>query len=701
MKSIFLILCQIFFSILSGYTQISGLSGDKKFNDFQPLESGGVLPRDFIISLDESYELQKSNSDYNDKKSYVNDFEEFQYASDFYMNVLLRSGDVIFGDTVTEFLNRVKNIILASNPAVRDKIRVYTLRSEEVNAFTSDGGIVIVTTGLLARLHNEAELAFVLCHEVNHYIQKHSIKFYGASERSSSSYGYEYSSNVTSLFKYSRDLEFEADLYGVKLFLKTSYHPSAIQTAFDILAYSEFPNEFILPDPHFFNDASYELPLAYFADTLIVPTANENNDDESATHPNIKKRRIAIQKTMNATFDTIGYYYIVDEGWFNYIRKICKLDLCQTGIDNGNYKTAMLFSYQQLQELPGNLFLEKKMGEALYGYALFGYVETEKKVIIHDTLKPVREQFYQLMNKMPEIEMQILALHYNWMLYRMDTNDYEIKNVCAHLIKRIATKYKTPSDSLVFSGRKSKLYWKNAFLLIPDQEEFIRQFKQIESAPIEKHRNYRSNNSRKFRIYAIGADKVILMEPIYLKHTNLSDESVRFVASGKSKEALADKILNCADKLDLDVEYFDPIEFDSTDTQKFRDMGVISKWFMKALVASSNNINVSNFYHDELLDISNRYQTDFVAWTGIVTYLEPEEFAAGKIIIGILLPPFLPLVIADLTTNNYTYYVTIVANIRTGEIVANYLNESRMTDSDELQEANLYFILQQIKTKLP
>ncbi len=680
------------------YSQNASAPESLHLSNYQRLTSQGALPLDFRISQDENYNLQKSGEDYLDKKSYVNDFQEFQYASDFYMNILLRSGAVVFGDTVSQYLNRVKNIILASNPEIRDKIRIYTLRSEEVNAFTSDGGIIIVTTGLFERLNNEAELAFILCHEVNHYIQKHSIKFYGAAENNKSTYGYEYVDNVTSLFKYSRNLESEADLFGAKLFMKTQYNPDAIKSAFDILAFSDYPSLFELPDKNFFNDAFYQLPSDYFAASLIPPFINENTDDEKATHPSIKKRREAIQKTLNAAFDTTGYDFLVDENWFNCIKIICRYDLSQTAIDEGNYGSAILRSLQQLQSERGDKYFEKKMADALYGYALFGY-QKKKAVTVRDSAMLSREQFYQLTSTIPELEMQILALRYNWLLYQKDTMDSVRLQICGHLMRRITTKYETMPETFVFIGAKSPDYWKNAFHEIPDQQHFIELFNQNKIATNKRPVSYRSNSSKKFKIYAIGAEKVILMEPVYIKHTNLDEDAVAYVASGKAKEALAEKIFDCADKLDLAIEYFDPIEFDSTATQKFNDMAMINTWFIKALEANTRKIDVSNFYHEDLIKIADRYQTDFVAWTGVITYVEPEQMAALKIVVGILMPPFLPLVVADLTTNNYTYYLTIVANIRTGEIIANYINESRMTDSDELQKSNLYFILQQIKTK--
>lgn len=48
--------------------------------------------------------------------------------------------------------------------------------TEDINAFAAPGGYIFLTKGLYRRLHNEAELAGVLGHEIGHVIRKHHIK---------------------------------------------------------------------------------------------------------------------------------------------------------------------------------------------------------------------------------------------------------------------------------------------------------------------------------------------------------------------------------------------------------------------------------------------------------------------------------------------------------------------------------------------
>ena len=50
------------------------------------------------------------------------------------------------------------------------------LESDNINAFATPGGFILVTKGLVARMKSEAELAGVLGHEITHVIQKHHLK---------------------------------------------------------------------------------------------------------------------------------------------------------------------------------------------------------------------------------------------------------------------------------------------------------------------------------------------------------------------------------------------------------------------------------------------------------------------------------------------------------------------------------------------
>lgn len=115
------------------------------------------------------------------------------------------------------------------------------IESDELNAFSLPGGWVYIYTGLLKHLDNEAELAFVLGHEVGHIVGRHAIKrlqvIYGINFLLSLAFKEHQPSPVEQkilnvlfnivLAGYSRQEEFEADAMGVYFAGKAGWNPVA------------------------------------------------------------------------------------------------------------------------------------------------------------------------------------------------------------------------------------------------------------------------------------------------------------------------------------------------------------------------------------------------------------------------------------------------------------------------------------------
>ncbi|NQY74289.1 MAG: M48 family metalloprotease [Candidatus Margulisbacteria bacterium] len=115
------------------------------------------------------------------------------------------------------------------------------LDSPVINAFALPGGFVYVTRGILAEMNSEAELAFVLGHEISHVAAKHGA------ERMSQQQGLGFLNlgarillgtndlglagdlvNIgveLGLRGYGRNHEFEADLIGLKYVYWAKFHP--------------------------------------------------------------------------------------------------------------------------------------------------------------------------------------------------------------------------------------------------------------------------------------------------------------------------------------------------------------------------------------------------------------------------------------------------------------------------------------------
>jgi predicted Zn-dependent protease len=131
-------------------------------------------------------------------------------------------------------------------PAAKD-MRIYVLRVPEFNAMMFPSGFAVVFSGLLLRMRNEAQLAGVIAHESGHFLRRHMIRQWrdmrrktdilsiggmlaGVGGAGAGVYLGDYVQlaqlgTLLSLFRYSRELEAEADAMGLRLIAEAGYSP--------------------------------------------------------------------------------------------------------------------------------------------------------------------------------------------------------------------------------------------------------------------------------------------------------------------------------------------------------------------------------------------------------------------------------------------------------------------------------------------
>lgn len=84
---------------------------------------------------------------------------------------------VVYEDAeLTAYLENVGARLLAANDTRGVSIRVRVLKDPYLNAFALPNGSIYFHSGLLARLENEAQLATVFAHELEHFLQRHTLR---------------------------------------------------------------------------------------------------------------------------------------------------------------------------------------------------------------------------------------------------------------------------------------------------------------------------------------------------------------------------------------------------------------------------------------------------------------------------------------------------------------------------------------------
>ncbi|KFN44300.1 M48 family metallopeptidase [Arenimonas oryziterrae] len=188
-------------------------------------------------------------------------------------------------------------------------LRIYIVEMPYFNASMAPNGILIVWTGALLRMQNEAELALVLGHEFGHYRERHSLQQWRRIKKSSallSTFGILTAgagvglagqlagiAGGASMMKFSRDKEREADRIGFGKLVEQGYDPHVGERLWDGMLREENARDYGKPMPVFASHpqtAERRDDLKAAADAVASPGKELGEDRyRAAVHPFLKQ----------------------------------------------------------------------------------------------------------------------------------------------------------------------------------------------------------------------------------------------------------------------------------------------------------------------------------------------------------------------------------------------------------------------------
>jgi predicted Zn-dependent protease len=166
---------------------------------------------------------------------------------------ILSTRKVFDNKAATGYLNVLERAlaIYSDRPETFGGYHVLIMDSDEINAFSAPGGLILVSRGLLRCAQNEDEVAAILAHETSHVVLKHGLNAIKESRKTealknlavtgANTLGGSNVQQLTDIFKdsigdivntmvnngYSRDLEFQADQMALKIMRNAGYDPRA------------------------------------------------------------------------------------------------------------------------------------------------------------------------------------------------------------------------------------------------------------------------------------------------------------------------------------------------------------------------------------------------------------------------------------------------------------------------------------------
>lgn len=652
--------------------------------DYQPIKSVGAIPEELTQNTKKKIALDLKEINQKDKE--LNKQERnFTIHSNYAIERQLRGGNILLNDEITAYVNNVVDNLLVNNPQLRKELSIYVTKVPEVNAYCMGKGYIFVNIGLISQVENEAQLAYVLAHEISHYVKRHNFDTYVEVKKVDKVKTFE--DRVLQLFSFSKENELEADTYGFELFKNSSYSIEEVVKAFDVLKYSYLPIDEIPFDSSFFNDEFYRLPKKYFLAQVQQIKDDESYDDTKSTHPNISRRKENIRALAEVVSNDNKKIFITSKERFLRVRDICRFELCRLYLVERSYLNSITTAYILLKKYPQNIYLKKIVLKSLYAMCLYkdGYLmysdDSYRKAPIPDYTKTEgqSQQLNYLLDKMPRDEMVVLSLKYAWKNHIQYPNDFLFKEISDSLFTSLTKKHKLALGDFYNELQDGKsindpaVYYKYAFIeYLKNDKEFKEKFELL-SVGVTKSsvalqaftlppKTDKKTKSNVVAVKKLEIKKVIVIDPFYNKiDRTLSETSVYSIAD-KNQQDLVEFIKMNAKSRKIGYEIIDPGNFTSDNMAAFNDYSVINDWFNERLEGGDTQ-NCPLFNSDEIPQIIQKYGTNYFLWSGVYTIKYNEK-------------------VNMLKHYNSTFYYSLLFDIQTGKLISKQFITAGTSDTD-------------------
>lgn len=705
----------------------------QSFDNYVNITSEGTLPIDVIRLSSEKYLADKTQIDKKNTTTLERKAQDvFYQSSNYQLNELLHSGLILFDNELTKYVNKVADHAFVAYPELRGKLKIYVARSTAVNAFTFDNGTIIVNVGLLANLDNEAQLAFILCHELTHYKDKHVIEGFVENvkiEKKASITGSR--NNETRLLqksKFSKQQEFAADAQGLEMFYKTQYDKKVPLQCFEILRdyitpfkqIREFTTKFFNPYTSVASD-TIKLDSLYFFD---FDKGDDDTDDDGrfATHPHIDARIMEIHSSLEemsaSTKPEDNKLFIETESDFNRIRNVARFEMCKLYIQNREFSESFYATYNLQKEFPDNKYLSRCMIRSLYGLAKYKNSDQISEVVKKP--KKTTQPLQTICNYFREVDAEefnftALAMAYNQ--YNKDTTDEEMKSIVRQLIYQYVKYHdkegvflrKATNKFEKFSTKDSvyfKRYSYNTIQKYFDDKWFTKRYQlaydkvnepdEVLTASQKKLKTKKRNYEDKHGL-SLGKDSIMIIDPTYLQF-DLRNRSnpLHLQASESNLLEYYNTIRDISKKVDLKTQIITPYELNAQDIEKFNTLMTLKDVMRE--YEKNDDVFLIPFDYSAIEGIRKKYNINYIADMGVLSarLKKPSEKYFTSCV-AMLCYPLIPFLVYGLAKPEYeTYNFILLYDLENFE-QKTILHRMNNKDKISVTSSALYFNFLQIK----
>lgn len=717
---------------------------------YQRQQSAGEIPDDLKLSIKQKIEKDKQEFE-TVNNSMSKDEKKFIINTNRNIDELLQSGKILFGDEMTVYITKLAKLILEKNNQTEliDKLRFYTVKSSIVNAFTTHQGMIFVNVGLLAQVENESQLAFILSHEIAHYIQNHVLQSHkNTLEYINSNSSKEYDQVITELSSYSKSQEFESDSIGYLMYTKAGYNPEDAEKAMNVLQYAHLPFDEIPMDLDYFDRDTYKLNLnKLFTDKLMNYKDISDKDDSRSTHPNIKSRKQKMAKL--ASFESkfvIKNEYLLSKEEFEKVQRIARLDNLKNNLTSRNYIKVVYESFLLKRKYPNESYIDDCLAKALYAISKLKTNSQMSALIDSDDYEGEISKLANLFtNQLTDYEINILALKHlislpknennkkyeDDLIYDLvnnigfditrfhqslpnkdfeDTTLVEVKDVFNELdsiaiseltkIERILyfqkLKKSKEKQNIVVTEKEDD-YYLNAFVNEMKDSEFSARFDIKEEGKEEKTNEFVSIFSKKETKLELEnpIDGLIIVEPFLVSSSdkNGTDKEESEKRSNELQVVLGDVV----SKLDLNAVIASREANTTNDLKTYNGEAAIKEWVYQYSTFATYKIIPLNT--EEVNTYTEDNNASYVLLTAIYTNKGTPIYGMLYTTLSTLaLYPVLPFMIyQNFTPRYHNDFYTQVIDIKSNKMVLNNWDKTNKKIKEFNIRSILYYNLYQLK----
>jgi Zn-dependent protease with chaperone function len=359
-------------------------------SDYSPVTSWAAFSKDLPASILRHAEAEKARGAHGPHKKALAEFYSERAAE---IVAGIRDSTYYFDTLVHPFYQRIFSHILASNPGLfGPEVRLLVSRNPVANAYCVGNGVLIYNLALSRKFRREDEVAFVLCHELGHYLMGHVDSSYrhnlgrlddpafrrqlAAAKKEK----YGSSTRVESLIgamlyesrRYGRGHEYEADSVAMRLLSRTSY--DARQAAPALLAldssdYERHHGSFDLAAV--FGSAAYPFKAEWTASqtnpffNAAPAEAEVAQADSMKTHPDCAVRAAEVGRLLAANYSPREAPS--GQAEFAMQRRTADFEQVENLYSASNFSACIYHAVLLARVEPENAYLVTRIGGALNG----------------------------------------------------------------------------------------------------------------------------------------------------------------------------------------------------------------------------------------------------------------------------------------------------------------------------------------------